>query len=254
MAQTNWLRKLIVELRPHAIWAFLSWAMPFVGAAMISALLALLQRGRNVPLDWFLFGGIFFVSFLIFLGFVYVVRIMSRAPNANGTDVETKPTNTPTLVVADASFSWCCEMVSDDQKKMGQRLLAVKWEPQRSLDGSDPYIDFDITFVNASVFDLNKPATISGKAKFRNKPLASLPQLEKSFPIPHHEKIWIKVRQFVTGGMAQEMKNAISLEQSTLLDFSDVRIPFTGYCHGIANPSFEWSGPPSISFKETTTI
>jgi hypothetical protein len=68
------LRKLITELRPHAIWELLRWIGPLVGAAMISALAVLVQKIRHVSFDWFLFGGMFSLSFLIFVGFLYIAR------------------------------------------------------------------------------------------------------------------------------------------------------------------------------------
>jgi len=56
---------------------------------MISALSVLVQKIRHVSFDWFLFGGIFLVSFFIFVGFLYIAKKV-------GTLSEQQPEHRPT--------------------------------------------------------------------------------------------------------------------------------------------------------------
>jgi hypothetical protein len=151
-----------------------------------------------------------------------------------------------------SAASYLYQMISDDKEKLGQKVAAVRWKPQPFLDEPDPRIDFEIMFINATVFEFRKPEAIHGKAKFRNRDLAFSPQLEKPFALPSREKGWMLIRQHVSREIALEMKNAISREQATLLDFSAVRIPLNGDCNGIANVSFEWAGSNEVSFKDIT--
>jgi hypothetical protein len=74
MAEESRFRKLLIELRPHAIWEVLRWIGPIVGAAMLSTFIGLVQKFRHVSFDWFLLGGIFSISFLIFMGLLYLAR------------------------------------------------------------------------------------------------------------------------------------------------------------------------------------
>ncbi len=154
-----------------------------------------------------------------------------------------------------ASPRWCEEMVKDDSKKMNQRILAVKWEPHRAFESSDPYVDVTITFVNATVFNLKKPQIIQGKAKFRRQPLTSPPQLEQPFAMPHGEKTWIKVRQFLSSGMAREIQESLNSGRgTTVLDFSEVHIIFDTECPDCPPGQFDWVGIDNVSLTDTTTI
>jgi hypothetical protein len=78
VAEDGRLRKLLMELRPHAIWEVLRWVLSLAGSAMIVALAALVQKSRNVSLDWVLFGGIFVVSLIAFIGVLYVAKTVGQ--------------------------------------------------------------------------------------------------------------------------------------------------------------------------------
>jgi len=190
---------------------------------------------------------------LAVLGAAVLNFAASRQRKTKSTIIESAP-RTLGGAVSIQPVPWHAKMIEDDRGKLGQRVLAVKWMPFRFFEATAPYIDFDITFTNGTVFDFDKPETIKGTAKFRNQPLPNDPKFVSSFPLPHGDKTWMKIRQHVTPEIAEQMKIAISSHQPTVLDFSEVRIPIKGHCNGVAQASFEWAGAPEVSFNGVTTI
>jgi hypothetical protein len=188
---------------------------------------------------------------LIVVGGMVIAAVL----NLKAARQRTRDTLEPPQKLQDTSPRWYEEMVKDDSKKMNQRILAVKWEPHRVFESSDPYVDFAITFVNATVFHLKKPQIIHGKAKFRRQPLTSPPQLEQPFAMPHGDKTWIRVRQFLSSGMAREIQELINSGRGqTVLDFSEVHIIFETECPNLPPGNFDWVGIDNVSLTEVTTI
>jgi hypothetical protein len=241
----DWLKRQYSDIRGNFKWGLLMllwWLLTTYGKMALTLIPDIPAWVVNVVL-----------FLLALIGFIWIAKLIAKSqhpapPDANDlvhsvlggrAVVETPP--------------WFSQIVKTDQRTMEQKLLAVTWQPKRALEGSDPYIEFGILLVNLSVFDLDKPEIIRGKVKFRNQPLAAAPQIEKSFPISHGTKGWLIVRQFLTTGMATDMKHALSADQATVLDFSDVRIPMKGHCD-VENCAFDWVGSGNISFKEPTPI
>ncbi len=177
-------------------------------------------------------------------------RVRDEFPEDVESDSSPAPPPPPTP--AEHNSNWLGRMITEDLDRLQQRVIAVRWEPRRAFDKTDPYIDFVVTFVNATVFAFNKPEKIQGKAKFGNHPLSSAPQLETAFPLTSRERATMVIRQFVSPSMAQHMQAAISApNHSAMLDFSEVKIFLNGHCDGIANTNFDWMGPNEVSLKES---
>ena len=85
----SWLRKLVTELRPHAIWEVLRWVIAFVGAVMITAFVRLLEKMRHVSVDWYVSGGLFVVSLGTLAFLLYLARKISGAEKPDNSAAET---------------------------------------------------------------------------------------------------------------------------------------------------------------------
>jgi hypothetical protein len=146
--------------------------------------------------------------------------------------------------------AWCEAARSEDIGKMWQRLADVKWEvATRNFKASDPYIEFNVTFLNASVFNLTSPI-IEGKAKFGNDPCSAPPELTKPFPIRRGERVWMQIRQHVSADAAIKMQELINTWQEgrnrPSLDFREIRINFDGEFLGDKPQRLTWSGPEKV--------
>lgn len=147
--------------------------------------------------------------------------------------------------------AWCENAKKQDISKMRYRLVDVKWEAHRSaVDISDPYIDFTVTFVNASVFNLTSPE-VEGKAKFQKNAVHYSLELTKHFPVPRGEKVWMELRQRLTSSMATKMQELINARRDgqapVSLDFSEIKITFDAEFLGRSNPQkFMWLGPERV--------
>ncbi|MGD0567623.1 MAG: hypothetical protein ABSA78_04395 [Candidatus Sulfotelmatobacter sp.] len=67
------VRKVVTELRPHAIWEVVRWGVPILGSAMIAAFGATWREAVHVPV-WRLFGALFLASFVVFAALLYLAR------------------------------------------------------------------------------------------------------------------------------------------------------------------------------------
>jgi len=144
---------------------------------------------------------------------------------------------------------WCEAAAQKDMSKMRQRIVDIKWEVNRCLGASDPYIDFNVTFLNASVFNLSSP-TIEGKAKFGNDPVLGIPELTKPFPVPRGEKVWMQIRQHLSSNMANKIQELINARRdgqvAASLDFSEIKINFNAEFLGHQQKGFAWVGPERV--------
>lgn len=148
-------------------------------------------------------------------------------------------------------------LAADDTKNMFARVFAVKWEPHRACfdpsNPNDPHIDFKVTFVNASIFQLESPR-LQGSTFFNNQPLASQPNLDQAFTLSRG-KTWMVIRQFVTREIAREMQDRINADKGVVnLDFSRLRITFDTKFSDRPTGSFTWEGHSGVSVKEITTF
>jgi hypothetical protein len=152
-----------------------------------------------------------------------------------------------------ASLNWCDEIAANDAKNMFQRVFAVRWEPHRVFDSHGPYIDFKITFVNTSVFELKSPR-LQGTTNFDRHPLPHPPQLDKAFPLSRG-RTWMMIRQFIPPEIATDMQKRINADRGTVnLDFSHVRISFDVELPGRQPWMFTWEGRDGVSVKDITTF
>lgn len=194
---------------------------------------------RQQPISWPKIGFLFLSIGLLFL--LWLIEHSSP-----------KRRNSPDTIPQ--ALEWSNRMLTEDAKNIGQRVFAVKWEPHRRLDGSDPYVDFAVTFVNATVFSFKKPTVIQGKAKFRNTPLTFAPQLEKAFPLPHGPKTLMIIRQCLTPGMAKDIQESINSNKpiKTVFDFCDICITFDIESPHSPLNQLDWRGAGEVSLTELT--
>lgn len=146
--------------------------------------------------------------------------------------------------------TWCEAAAKEDIAKMWLRLVDIRWEAQRSPAGtSDPYIDFTVTFVNSSVFNLTSP-TLEGKAKFDKAPLPLSPELTKPFPVPRGEKVWMQIRQHLSPSTAEKIQALVNGRREgqipVSLDFSEIKLSFDAEFLGRHWQKFTWIGPEKV--------
>lgn len=165
------------------------------------------------------------------------------------------PNSVPAPPAEDAKSElerWCEALVHNDTSNMHQRVIAVSWEPRRVDERSNHYIEFKITFVNASIFELKSPR-LGGIAKFDRHPLPFTPQFAQPFPLTRGQKTWMSIRQPLTKEIAEDMQTRLNREGVAVnLDFSDLEITFDVEFPGRPTWQWIWKGRDSVSVQAVT--
>jgi hypothetical protein len=142
---------------------------------------------------------------------------------------------------------WCTELVKEDAKRTQERIMALTWEPHPylTLEETNPYIDFRVTFINATVFNV-KAESIEGESQYRNSPLPQRLSLINQFTLYHGESKIVLLRQHVSRETATAIQSARGV---VTLDFNRIRIRFRLF-HDVYLPGapYEvlWSAPEVI--------
>jgi hypothetical protein len=149
---------------------------------------------------------------------------------------------------------WCEALAHNDTSNMQQRVIAVIWEPHRVDERSNHYIEFRITFVNASIFELKSPR-LGGIAKFDRHPLPFIPQFGQPYPLARGQKTWMSIRQPLTKEIAEDIQARLNRDGVAVdLDFSELEITFDVEFPGRTTWQWTWKGRDSVSVKAITTF
>jgi hypothetical protein len=110
------------------------------------------------------------------------------------------------------------------------------------LQEADPYVDFSITFINATVFRI-EALKIEGESYYGRTPLAQHPRLLTSpdgrLTLYHGEKRILNIRQFLSKDVAATLASARGIVQ---LNFSRVSLHFNVLSTMPGAPeTFHWS-------------
>jgi hypothetical protein len=146
---------------------------------------------------------------------------------------------------------WCEALAHNDKENINQRVIAVAWEPRRVNERNSHYIEFKITFVNASIFELKSPR-LSGIVQFDRHPLPFPPQFGQSFPLARGQKTWISIRQPLTKEIAEDIQARIVNDVLADLHFSDLGITFDVEFPGLPTWQWTWKARDSVSVTAVT--
>lgn len=146
---------------------------------------------------------------------------------------------------------WCEALAHNDKENINQRVIAVAWEPRRVNERNSHYIEFKITFVNASIFELKSPR-LGGIVHFDRHPLPFPPQFSQSFPLARGQKTWIGIRQPLTKEIAEDIQARIVNDVLADLHFSDLEITFDVEFPGRPTWQWTWKGRDSVSVTAVT--
>jgi len=139
--------------------------------------------------------------------------------------------------------TWGDIMAEEDAKRTTERIVIVSVEPQPHYGESEPYIDFRITLINATVFRI-ETSKIEGQSYYGRTPLMQPPKLfdiklnNGPSSLYHGEKTTLVVQQPLTSLTIDNLQGARGIVK---LDFNRVAITFTVQ-HGMpgAPESFKW--------------
>jgi hypothetical protein len=146
---------------------------------------------------------------------------------------------------------WCESLACSDKENINQRVIAVAWEPRRVNERNSHYIEFKITFVNASIFELKSPR-LGGIVHFDRHPLPFSPQFSQSFPLARGQKTWISIRQPLTKEIAEDMQARIVNDALADLHFDHLEITFDVEFPGWPTWQWTWKGRGSVSVTAIT--
>jgi hypothetical protein len=146
---------------------------------------------------------------------------------------------------------WCEALAHNDKENITQRVIAVAWEPRRVNERNSHYIEFKITFVNASIFELKSPR-LGGIVHFDRHPLPFPPQFGQSFPLARGQKTWISIRQPLTKEIAEDIQARIVNDVLADLHFSDLGITFDVEFPGLPTWQWTWKARDSVSVTAVT--
>ena len=250
MKKWKWNRTVASEWAGivSAILVLVFGALPYLGIQPPSA-----KPGINDPTQHPAVGWPFYVSLataLVCVGLFYLARRSAGVkPNPAPVGGGDAPPRVPEKDYYNA-------LADNDVGNMIQRIHAATWQPARAFGPNDPYIDFKVTFVNASVFELKSPR-IKGTASFDTHPLPHPPQFAPNgiFPLSRGMKTWVMIRQFLTPETAKKIQERINVDRAIAdLDFSGVGICFDVEFQGRQKWEWTWWGRDRVSVKETTTF
>jgi hypothetical protein len=148
------------------------------------------------------------------------------------------------MPLAQTDKTWCDKIVEEDAKRMTERVMVVSWEPQPHFLENEPYVDFKLTFVNATVFRLISQK-IDGETYYGRSPLAQHARLiDAPFALLHGDKKWLTIRQPLSRETANVLASARGLVK---LDFSRVCITFN-VLESLPNAPdhFSWFGKDDV--------
>jgi hypothetical protein len=185
---------------------------------VILIILALVSISQGPAIAWLHWPG-FMLPLIVVCGLVVAAVLNFRTATLH--------TKLPLAANAEnGPSSWCDEMVVDDAKRTTERIVIVDTQPQLHLQEADPYLDFSITFINATVFRI-EALKIEGESYFGRTPLAQHPRLLMSpdgrLTLYHGEKRILNIRQFLSKDVAATLASARGIVQ---LDFSRVSLQF----------------------------
>jgi len=206
---------------------------------LIGLTLTLVLQGTTVnwrQWPWFLLP-------LIVVGGLIAVAILNFRTAKLRTGVKI---HTPT------ASSACDEMADADKKNMFSRVTAVRWKPRLFSDENIHYVEFEITFVNASVFELTSPQ-LNGIAEFDRHQLAHPPRILETFPLVRGAITRMIIHQPLDRPVAAALEQRANRDVKASLDFSKVRITFDAEFPGRQPWKWSWSGR-EVSIKDITTF
>jgi hypothetical protein len=182
---------------------------------------------------------------LIVAGISWLIGHGKKAPRP-------KPTS-PVVEKTPQAPPWCDEMVAEDAKRTTERIVIVDSQPQLHLQEADPYIDFSVTFINATVFRI-EAIKIEGESYYGRTPLAQHPRLLTSpdgrLTLYHAEKRILNIRQFLSKDVAGAIASTRGIVQ---LNFSRVSLHFKVLSTMPGAPeTFSWCnfGDLHIAYRE----
>ena len=120
-------------------------------------------------------------------------------------------------------------MVEEDAKRTTERIAILSVEPQPHYGEIEPYIDFRITLINATVFRI-ETSKIEGQTYYGRTPLMQSPNLfdvkrtNSPSSLYHGEKTTLVVQQPLSSLTIDNLQGARGIVK---LDFNRVSITFT---------------------------
>ena len=136
----HWKRLLSTEAIPG--WAILGWKL--LGALStfqyIKEILSPCWKFISSPA-----GNIV----LILCGLAWLAAVVFR-PRLN----EALPAIDPIPVPSSPEITWADKIEADDANNLNLRIVIADCEPELHFGAKEPYVDFKLTFVNATVFHL----------------------------------------------------------------------------------------------------
>jgi hypothetical protein len=82
MFSKSHLRELVGELRPHAVWETIKWLSVLAAPTIIASSYAVWQKARHLSVDWYVFGGLFVVSTILFATAMLVLLMSAKLMSA----------------------------------------------------------------------------------------------------------------------------------------------------------------------------
>lgn len=241
----EWFARQYEDVRGNFKWGLLMllwWALTTYGKKGLSSIPSVPQWAVNV--------GLFMLALI---GFIWIATLIARSPRAAKENALTNGTAEQDTFAAreierlkkeaNQTPNWCAELVKEDAKRTQERIVAPIWVPLRHFDlrEPNPYVDFRVTFINATVFNVEADK-IEGQSYYERSPLPHLlsvaPESDK-FSLVHGDVKQIMLRQHVSRETAEAMENARGVVR---LDLSRVRIKFKVLNSDIqgAPTQFDW--------------
>ena len=143
----------------------------------------------------------------------------------------TTPAN-PLSATDTDDLRWLQELADDDDREMGNRV----WQPPRQqarvvLDDPDPFVAFELSFMNGSVYTLHDP-TLSGRIKYKHDGLWHNLKLDvrlkqENHTIPHGAVRIVAVDQLISRDMARDFKSIFSNRETPIFPLESFGLVFS---------------------------
>jgi len=211
---------LLLGVTFAGIQAFYIWRSSDPAAAPPPALLHHPIGGLVMVAVLFIIAGLLNAAPLLQRLLQRLIRLIRR----RGTEDQPKPD--PTSL---PEKTWGEIMAEEDAKRTSERIVIVSVEPQPHYGETEPYIDFRITLINATVFCIES-SKIEGQTYYGRTPLMQPPKLfdvkltNNHSSLYHGEKTTLVVQQPLS---SPTIDNLVGARGIVKLDFNRVAITFT---------------------------
>jgi hypothetical protein len=127
-----------------------------------------------------------------------------------------------------ATTSELSRLVDNDAAQIPNLLVIVSQFPRMHLDALEPYVDMEISVVNASLFEITSDGKSEGYVRYHDQPLLDKPTvLLNGFPLAHGKLGKFIIRQPVSPKVAQEISEEILKKKKPMADVGRLSIFFS---------------------------